>query len=153
MSQDFRIPLARQQDTDDRLPAHPVNIAQGNVQLHIYLDQGLGARQVAQINASTWAISVRGFNGEYSNKLLVLLDGRSVYLPTTSGVFWDLLDVPLEDIDRIEVVRGPGGTTLSPAMAEKNSCSSFPTATRRRPTAARFWVAQSFSSAVKALPP
>ena len=66
---------------------------------------------VAQINANTWAISARGFNGEFSNKLLVLLDGRSVYLPTTSGVFWDVLDVPLADIERIEVIRGPGGAS------------------------------------------
>jgi iron complex outermembrane recepter protein len=66
---------------------------------------------VAQINASTWAISARGFNGEFSDKLLVLLDGRSVYLPTTSGVFWDVLDVPLADIERIEVIRGPGGAS------------------------------------------
>src|SRR5204863_8390694 len=67
--------------------------------------------QVARINANTWAISARGFDGEFSNKLLVMVDGRSVYLPTYSGVFWDPLDVPLEDIARIEDIRGPGGTT------------------------------------------
>jgi iron complex outermembrane receptor protein len=66
---------------------------------------------VSQINSNTWAISSRGFNGEFSNKLLVMLDGRIVYLPTFSGVFWDTLDVPLEDIERIEVIRGPGGAT------------------------------------------
>jgi iron complex outermembrane receptor protein len=65
---------------------------------------------VAQLNASTFAITVRGFNGVYANKLLVLIDGRSVYTPLFSGVQWDLVDVPLEDIDRIEVIRGPGGT-------------------------------------------
>jgi iron complex outermembrane recepter protein len=66
---------------------------------------------VAQINANIWAISVRGFDGEFSNKLLVMVDGRIVYLPTFSGTFWDVLDVPLEDIERIEVIRGPGGAT------------------------------------------
>src|SRR3984885_5026961 len=65
---------------------------------------------VAQIDANTWAISIRGFNDRYANKVLVLVDGRTVYTPTTSGVYWDQLDVPLEDIDRIEVTRGPGGT-------------------------------------------
>src|ERR1700678_1377614 len=65
---------------------------------------------VAQIDANTWAISIRGFNDRYANKVLVLVDGRTVYTPTTSGVNWDQLDVPLEDIDRIEVTRGPGGT-------------------------------------------
>ena len=65
---------------------------------------------VAQINASKWAISIRGFNGQYSNKLLVLIDGRTVYSPLLSGVFWDAQDVPLENIDRIEVIRGPGAT-------------------------------------------
>jgi iron complex outermembrane receptor protein len=66
---------------------------------------------VAQINSNVWAISIRGFNGEFSNKLLVMVDGRGAYLPSFSGVFWDVLDVPLEDIARIEVIRGPGGTT------------------------------------------
>src|SRR6202167_4622257 len=65
---------------------------------------------VAQINPSTWAISARGFNGEYSDKLLVLIDGRTVYAPSFSGVFWDAQDVPLDFISRIEVIRGPGAS-------------------------------------------
>lgn len=65
---------------------------------------------VGQINANTWAIAVRGFNSRFSNKLMVLLDGRRLYIPTTGGVFWDVVDVPLEDIERIEVIRGPGGS-------------------------------------------
>jgi iron complex outermembrane receptor protein len=65
---------------------------------------------VARIDANTWAISIRGFNNRYSSKVLVLIDGRTVYTPGFSGVFWDQQDVPLEDIDRIEVIRGPGGT-------------------------------------------
>nr|WP_320011334.1 TonB-dependent receptor [uncultured Desulfobulbus sp.] len=65
---------------------------------------------VAQISASKWSISSRGFAGFTSNKLLVLIDGRSVYSPAYSGVFWDAQNTLLEDIDRIEVIRGPGGT-------------------------------------------
>jgi iron complex outermembrane receptor protein len=65
---------------------------------------------VAQINANTWAISARGFNSQFANKLLVLVDGRAVYTPLLGGVDWDTVDVTLEDIDRIEVIRGPGGT-------------------------------------------
>jgi iron complex outermembrane receptor protein len=65
---------------------------------------------VAQIDANTWAISSRGFNFQFANKLLVLIDGRAVYTPLFGGVNWDTQDVPLEDIDRIEVIRGPGGT-------------------------------------------
>jgi iron complex outermembrane recepter protein len=65
---------------------------------------------VARINANTWAISIRGFNNRYSAKVLVLVDGRSVYTPSNSGVYWDQQTMPLENIDRIEVIRGAGGT-------------------------------------------
>jgi iron complex outermembrane receptor protein len=65
---------------------------------------------VAQIDANKWAISARGFNSRFANKLLVLIDGRSVYTPLFSGVYWEIQDTLLEDIDRIEVIRGPGGT-------------------------------------------
>jgi iron complex outermembrane receptor protein len=65
---------------------------------------------VAQISANRWAISSRGFSSEFANKLLVLMDGRSVYTPLFSGVFWDVQDTLLADVDRIEVIRGPGAT-------------------------------------------
>jgi iron complex outermembrane receptor protein len=65
---------------------------------------------VARVNGNVWAISARGSNGQYANKLLVMIDGRSVYTSLFSGVFWDAQDTLLEDIDRIEVIRGPGGT-------------------------------------------
>ncbi|MGD0871682.1 MAG: TonB-dependent receptor [Bryobacteraceae bacterium] len=65
---------------------------------------------VAQINANTWAVSIRGFNSRYSDKVLVLVDGRSVYTPDWGGPYWDQLEMPLEDIDRIEVIRGPGAS-------------------------------------------
>lgn len=65
---------------------------------------------VAQVDAHTWAISSRGFNDVFANKLLVMIDGRTVYTPLFSGVFWEVQDTLLEDIDRIEVVRGPGAT-------------------------------------------
>ncbi|HWD20363.1 MAG TPA: TonB-dependent receptor [Verrucomicrobiae bacterium] len=66
--------------------------------------------QVAQINSHDWAISSRGFNGTTANKLLVLMDGRTVYTPLYSGVFWDAQDYLLADLDRIEVISGPAGT-------------------------------------------
>src|SRR6476646_3785556 len=65
---------------------------------------------VARVDHSNWAISIRGFNDVFANKVLVLIDGRSVYHPIYSGVIWYAQDVPLEDVERIEVIRGPGGT-------------------------------------------
>src|SRR5213080_2037644 len=66
--------------------------------------------QVAQIDSRQWAISARGFNGTAANKLLVLIDGRTAYTPLFSGVFWDVQEIPLANIDRIEVISGPGAT-------------------------------------------
>ena len=66
--------------------------------------------QVAQISSSTWAVSTRGFNSRYANKLLVQMDGRTLYSPLFSGVFWEVQDTLFEDIDRIEVIRGPGAS-------------------------------------------
>lgn len=66
--------------------------------------------QVARMEANKWAITSRGFDGRFARHMLVQIDGRSVYTPLFSGVFWEAQDVLLEDVDRIEVVRGPGGT-------------------------------------------
>jgi iron complex outermembrane recepter protein len=65
---------------------------------------------VAQIDSNSWAIGIRGFEGALSKSVLVLIDGRSVYTPLFAGVYWDMQDVLIDDIDRIEVIRGPGGT-------------------------------------------
>ena len=66
--------------------------------------------QVAQIGAGRWAVSVRGFNSRFASKLLVQIDGRSMYSPMFSGVFWNALNLMMEDVERIEVVRGPGAS-------------------------------------------
>jgi iron complex outermembrane receptor protein len=66
--------------------------------------------EVAQVDSSKWAVSSRGFNGLFANKMLVMINGRSIYTPLFAGVFWDVQDLLLEDVDRIEVVRGPGAT-------------------------------------------
>jgi iron complex outermembrane recepter protein len=66
--------------------------------------------EVAQIDSSHWSVSIRGFGSELANKLLVLIDGRSVYTPLYAGVYWQAQATPLSDIERIEVIRGPGGT-------------------------------------------
>jgi iron complex outermembrane recepter protein len=65
---------------------------------------------VAQQSAHIWLVSARGFSNLFNAKMLVLIDGRLAYTPTFGGVWWDVQDPPLEDIDRIEVIRGPGGT-------------------------------------------
>ena len=65
---------------------------------------------VGQIQGGAWAVSARGFNDNYSNKLLVLVDGRSIYSPIDAGVNWEVQDTLLKDVDRIEVIRGPGAT-------------------------------------------
>lgn len=65
---------------------------------------------VARIHGNEWAVSARGFTDQYSNKLLVLVDGRTVYTPMFGGVYWNTQDMLLEDLDRIEVIRGPGAT-------------------------------------------
>lgn len=66
--------------------------------------------QVAQITASAWIISTRGFNTIFANKLLVMIDGRTVYTPLFGGVIWEQQNIVLEDVDRIEIISGPGGT-------------------------------------------
>lgn len=66
--------------------------------------------QVNRMDANKWAITIRGFNGRFANKLLVLMDGRAIYTPLFAGVYWEVQDYPLEDIDRIEVIRGGAGT-------------------------------------------
>ena len=64
--------------------------------------------QVARIETGIWGISIRGFNEDFAKKLLVLVDGRRVYAEVSSGVYWSMQEMPLDDIDRIEVIRGPG---------------------------------------------
>lgn len=72
--------------------------------------RGVPGLQVARSGSSQWAVSSRGFNDQFANKLLVLIDGRTVYSPTFSGVWWDIQSPMREDIERIEVIRGPGAT-------------------------------------------
>lgn len=65
---------------------------------------------VARLTANKWAVTARGFNSQFANKLLVLIDGRAIYTPTFGGVYWDSQDILIEDMARIEVIRGPGAT-------------------------------------------
>src|SRR6267378_5798074 len=66
--------------------------------------------EVARTDSDHWAVGVRGFGGQFSKSLLMMIDGRSVYSPLFAGVYWQVQDTLLEDIERIEVIRGPGGT-------------------------------------------
>jgi iron complex outermembrane recepter protein len=75
------------------------------------------------VDANRWAISIRALNDQHANKVLMLTDGRSVYGPSLSGVFRDMVDVPLEAIDRIEVIRGPGGTVGAQTLSTVSSTS------------------------------
>ena len=107
--------VARQETTVGRSAAAIYVITQEMIQRSAALNipdvlRLVPGLDVAQVNSHTWAISSRGFNGEYADKLLVLIDGRIVYSPIFAGVYWDVQDMMLEDIERIEVIRGPGGT-------------------------------------------
>src|SRR5207244_6645964 len=66
--------------------------------------------EVARVDSNTWSLGVRGFGSALSRSVLVLIDGRTVYTPLFAGVYWQVQDTLLEDIERIEVIRGPGGT-------------------------------------------
>src|SRR4029079_905266 len=65
---------------------------------------------VARIDSNQWSIGIRGFGSRLARSVLVLIDGRSVYSPLFAGTYWEVQDTLLEDVDRIEVIRGPGGT-------------------------------------------
>src|SRR5882724_6163102 len=98
-----RAPAAIQVITEDQIRRSGASSIPEALRLADNLD-------VAQQNSHDWSISARGFNTALGNKLLVLVDGRTVYTPLFSGVFWNVQDYLLEDIDRIEVISGPGGT-------------------------------------------
>lgn len=91
---------------------------------------------VAQVNSRDWAISARGFNNTLANKLLVMIDGRSIYTPLYSGVFWDVQDTFLPDLDRIEVISGPGATTWG-----ANAVNGVINIITKRPEATQGWLA------------
>src|SRR5665213_2181724 len=73
--------------------------------------------EVGRLSSTTWAVGIRGLQNNFSKSVLVLIDGRNVYTPLFAGVYWDVQDMPLADIDRIEVIRGPGGTIWGPNAA------------------------------------
>jgi iron complex outermembrane receptor protein len=88
--------------SDDILRSGATNIAEA-----LRLAPGV---EVGRMNSDNWAIGIRGLQNNFSKSVLVLIDGRNVYAPIFAGTYWDVQDMPLEDIDRIEVIRGPGGT-------------------------------------------
>jgi iron complex outermembrane receptor protein len=73
--------------------------------------------EVGRLSSTTWAVGIRGLQNNFSKSVLVLIDGRNVYTPLFAGVYWDVQDLPLADVDRIEVIRGPGGTIWGPNAA------------------------------------
>ncbi len=73
--------------------------------------------EVGRLSSTTWAVGIRGLENNFSKSVLVLIDGRNVYTPLFAGVYWDVQDLPLENVDRIEVIRGPGGTIWGPNAA------------------------------------
>jgi iron complex outermembrane receptor protein len=73
--------------------------------------------EVGRFSSTSWAVSIRGLQNAFSKSVLLLIDGRNVYTPLFAGVYWDVQDLPIEDIDRIEVIRGPGGTIWGPNSA------------------------------------
>jgi len=73
--------------------------------------------EVGRLSSTTWAVGIRGLQNNFSKSVLVLIDGRNVYTPLFAGVYWDVQDMPLDLIDRIEVIRGPGGTIWGPNAA------------------------------------
>ncbi len=77
--------------------------------------------EVARLSSTTWAVGIRGLQSNFSKSVLVLIDGRSVYTPLFAGVYWDVQDMPLDNIDHIEVIRGPGGNHLGPECGERRN--------------------------------
>jgi iron complex outermembrane receptor protein len=73
--------------------------------------------EVARVSSTTWAVGIRGLQNNFSKSVLVLIDGRNLYTPLFAGVYWDVQDMPLDNIDHIEVIRGPGGTIWGPNAA------------------------------------
>lgn len=110
-----KVSILGSSQTVSKTPAAVSVVSQDDIQRSGAINIPEALRQVpgmdvAQVDASQWAVSARGFNDTFANKLLVMQDGRSIYTPLFSGVFWDVQGTMMDDIDHIEVVRGPGAT-------------------------------------------